>query len=107
MLSRLIPAILLLVFGLPGEARANTVDCGGNSFSFAEVAPPRRTKLRNEPVRVGPDSLCVDLIEDRPQAIESMQFTIDPTAGRQRNPASPGTDRPALPGRDRPAPPGQ
>ena len=105
MLSRLLPAVVLLVSCHPGEGRANTVDCGGHSFSFAEVVPPRRAKLRNEPIRVGPDSLCADLVEDRPQAIESMQFTIDPTAGRQSSPAPPVYDRPAPPGPDRPLPP--
>jgi hypothetical protein len=105
MLSRLLPAVVLLVSCHPGEGRANTVDCGGNSFSFAEVVPPR-ARPRNEPIRVGPDSLCADLIEDRPQAIESMQFTIDPTAGRQGSRAPPGRNRLLPPGLNRPTPRG-
>jgi hypothetical protein len=99
MLSRLLPAIVLLVSCHPAESRANTVDCGGNSFSFAEVVPPRRARLRHEPIRVGPDSLCADLVEDRPQAIESMQLTIDSVARRQDRPVTPGHDRPAGQGR--------
>ena len=90
MLSRILPAVLLLVLCHPGEGRANTVDCGGNSFSFTEVVPPHRARLRKEPIRVGPDSLCADLIEDRPQAIESIQLSIDPAARRQDGPVPPG-----------------
>jgi hypothetical protein len=131
MLSRILPVIVLLMLCRPGEGRANPVDCGGNSISFAEVVPPHRAKLRNAPIRVGPDSLCADLIEDRPQAIESIQLSIDPAAGRQSSPvppgqsspvppgshrrvprihdrpAPPGHDRPVTPGHDRPAPPGR
>jgi hypothetical protein len=81
------------VLGFAGGVRANTVECGGNSISFAEVAPSHRGKLprgkpRKGPIEVMPDSLCADLIEDRPQAIESLQVTIDPRA-QQPQRASP------------------
>jgi hypothetical protein len=82
-----------VVFGFAGSVRANTVECGENSVSFAEVAPSHngkthRGKPRKGPIEVMPDSLCADLIEDRPQAIESLQLTLDPRAQQPQRPSS-------------------
>jgi hypothetical protein len=66
------------VFGLACAAGANTIGCGGNSVSYAEVAPRHGGKPRRGPIQVLPHSLCADLIEDRPSEIESLQVTIDP-----------------------------
>jgi len=81
------------VLGFAGGVRANTVECGGNSVSFAEVAPSHKSNLargrpRKGPIEVMPDSLCADLIEDRPQAIESLQLTIDPRSQQPQRPSS-------------------
>jgi hypothetical protein len=83
--------LVCLVAGSPvGGARANTVECGANSFSYAEVTPPHRGKPRRGPIEVAPDSLCADLVEDRPQAIESLQITLDPrTLPSRRSPSNP------------------
>jgi len=101
MLSRLLPAVVLLVSCHPGEGRANTVDCGGNSFSFAEVMPPR-ARPRNEPIRVGPDSLCADLIEVRRREIDSIELMINSEGSRDSQAEgsdgiSPGRSRPGRP----------
>jgi hypothetical protein len=66
---------------LPGaEALANTLECGGNSFSYAEVLTNRGRKPPQGPIQVVPDSLCADLIEHRRSAIRSLDVTIDPRA---------------------------
>jgi hypothetical protein len=66
------------VFGFACAAGANTIGCGGNSVSYAEVAPRHAGKPRRGPIQVLPHSLCADLIEDRTSEIESLQVTIDP-----------------------------
>jgi hypothetical protein len=107
MLYRLLPAVFLLAAFYPGEGHANPIDCGGNSISFAEVAPPRRAKIQSGPIRVGPDSLCADVIEDRPQAAESIQLTIDPAMREQVSPHPPrpfGQTRQRPPGHARQGP---
>ena len=94
-MCRALPPFLIAgfaVLGLAGAVRANTVECGGNSVSFAEVAPSHRGKLpRGKPrkgsIEVMPDSLCADLIEDRPQAIQSLQLTIDPLTQQPQRPS--------------------
>jgi hypothetical protein len=93
-MRRVVPMMLIVACMaagcLAGGARANTVECGANSVSYAEVAPPRRGKPRRGPIEVVPDALCADLVEDRPQAIESLQITLDPrTSSSRRPPSSP------------------
>jgi hypothetical protein len=91
-MRRVVPMIVIVAWmaagSLAGDARANTVECGANSFSYAEVAPPHRGKSRRGPIEVVPDSLCADLVEDRPQAIESLQITLDPRSSSPRRPPS-------------------
>jgi hypothetical protein len=75
-------------------APANTVDCGGNSFSYGEVAAGGRGGSHRGPIEVMPDSLCADLIEIRRQEIDSLNLTIE----RRANPEpSPGRPAPAAP----------
>jgi hypothetical protein len=80
--STRLAAVLLIVGSLTSEAGANTVECGANSVSYADVVShrgqARAGRPRRGPIEVVPDSLCADLIEDRPQAIESLQLTLDP-----------------------------
>jgi hypothetical protein len=53
--------------------------CGGDAFSFAEVAPPRR---RPGPLHTVPDTLCADLEDHRPPAIGSLNVVIEPPGRR-------------------------
>jgi len=81
---RLAPLFLCLA---AGTAQANTIDCGGNSYSFAEVVTAPRAKAskggsppavrRRGPIEVMPDSLCADLIEHRRQAFEPTQMDVE------------------------------
>jgi hypothetical protein len=77
------------------SASANTKDCGGNAFTFAEVVEGRRAARR--PIVSTPESLCADLIEDRPPTMDSLSLTIgDPSAAaprRQTGPVLPGQQR--------------
>jgi hypothetical protein len=61
-------------------ALANTVECGANSFSHAEVLSSRGRRPPQGPLRVMPDSLCADLIEHRRSTVRSLDVTIDPRA---------------------------
>ena len=64
-------------------AVANTVECGANSFSYAEVRCPAEGAGRREgPLRQSmPDSLCADLIEHRQnRRSESLDVVVDPRA---------------------------
>jgi len=81
---------LLTAGSLASEARANTIPCGGNSYSYGEVVPAHRGKARRGPIEAVPDSLCADLIETRPRAIESLQLTLDP----RTQPARPSAPKP-------------
>jgi hypothetical protein len=85
-----IPCVIVLAFGALAaglaDAGANTVGCGGNSVSYAEVARPRagaRARARHAPLQALPDSLCADLVEERPRQIESLHLSIDPRATQQ------------------------
>jgi hypothetical protein len=76
-------AVTLLIFcaafvGTAVGAQANTLGCGGNSFSYAEVVPRHRGALRKGPIQVVPDSLCADLLEERRSGIESLHLSLDP-----------------------------
>jgi hypothetical protein len=53
--------------------------CGGDAFSFAEVAPPRHSR---GPVYTIPDTLCADVEERRPPAIGSLNVVIEPPGRR-------------------------
>ena len=79
------PAVTLLIFcaafvGPTVGAHANTLGCGGNSFSYAEVTARHRGTPRKGPIQVQPDSLCADLVEERRPDIESLHLSIDPQA---------------------------
>jgi hypothetical protein len=76
--------------GFAVGAHANTLGCGGNSVSYAEVAPRHGGTPRKGPIQVLPDSVCADLVEERRPDIESLHLTIDPqTEPRQRPRAQP------------------
>lgn len=80
------PAAFLLCIAA-GAAEANTVGCGGNSYSFAEVVTVPRSKVskdaprpparRREPIVVVPYSLCADLIEERGPQFEPSQVDVE------------------------------
>jgi hypothetical protein len=69
-----------LCFGPAGASQANTIRCGGNSVSYAEVLPRQQGRPRKGPIQALPDTLCADLIEVRRPQVESLQVTIDPRA---------------------------
>jgi hypothetical protein len=60
------------------HAQANTVGCGGNSYSYAEVRQPAPGRLRHGPIVAMPDSLCADLIERSRRPPPSLDIVIDP-----------------------------
>lgn len=69
-------------------AAANTLGCGDNAYSFAEVvehAPGVRAK---GPLVSVPDSLCADLIEDRAPAIGSLGVHVGEPYGGDADAAS-------------------
>jgi hypothetical protein len=82
-------AIFALVVLVPAVAVANTVECGANSFSYAEVDARPQGKSVRGPVVSYPDSLCADLIERRQNQIESLQIVVDPRSGSQVEPSRP------------------
>ena len=87
MTLRLLVGILLLA---ASPALANSVRCGGNSLSYGEVDSGPPLERRRGVIEAVPDSVCADLIERRPQAIESLSVVIDPRS-RQDAPATPGS----------------
>ncbi len=68
-------AILPLVLAA-SAAGANTVGCGDNAFSRAEVVSRAPNARAGGPVTTVPESLCAELIEDRPRSIESLSVHI-------------------------------
>ncbi len=97
----MIRSIALIFFLAAGAAQANTIDCGGNSYSYAEVVSAPRQKAakgrpapamrRQGPVEVMPDSLCADLIERRRNQIDTLdvlfQGGVDAPPAGDRRPA--------------------
>ncbi len=86
-MPRAVLALCLLAGpALAGQARANPLDCGGNSISYAEVviAPRARSKDGSRPARPGgrpvevlPHSLCPDIVE-QPRRDLPIQVIVDP-----------------------------
>jgi hypothetical protein len=73
-MQRLVLSFLLLA--VSPMAQANTVGCGDNAYSYAEVvARPRGVRERG-PIASLPDSLCADLIEVRPRHVDQLNFSI-------------------------------
>jgi hypothetical protein len=71
-------AFAALVAAGVSPARANTVDCGGNSYSYAEIRGAFPAKGRRGPIVALPDSLCADLIERRRRPSRALDIVIDP-----------------------------
>lgn len=69
---------LAAVFALvaPVAAVANTVDCGGNASTYAEVVEAKPGVRSKGPVTSVPDSLCADLIEDGRRQVDSLHVSI-------------------------------
>jgi hypothetical protein len=77
MIVRSLALAALIAAGVP-HARANTVDCGGNSYSYAEIREASSAKGRRGPIVALPDSLCADLIERRRRPPPALDIVIDP-----------------------------
>jgi hypothetical protein len=79
------PALLVACLASTG-AGANTIGCGGDAFSSAEVVGARQSAkpgtARRGPVTAAPDTLCADLSEDRPAARPSFDVMIGGTGGQ-------------------------
>lgn len=79
------PLVALLCLACTG-AGANTVRCGGDAFSSAEVVGgPDRAKAgsrRAGPVTASPDTLCADLSDDRPVAAPNIDVVIGGAQGQ-------------------------
>jgi hypothetical protein len=90
----MVRCLVLLAFALGGvvPASANIVECGGNSFSWAEVRSRPKGEARRAPLVAMPDSLCADLVEEPRRRIESLDIVIDPR-GEPQNPAVPPRSR--------------
>jgi hypothetical protein len=65
-----------VLFAASPTAQANTVGCGDNAYTYAEVATRPQGVRELGPVVSLPDSLCADLIETRPQHVDSLNFSI-------------------------------
>ena len=82
-------ALLGLLLAAP--AFANTVECGGNAFSYVEVV--ERARPQRGPLIVMPDTLCADLIERRRNGVEHLSVHVgwppQPLAPAGAEPRSP------------------
>lgn len=65
-------------------ASADTIGCGGNATSYAEVDEHPPGHRQRGPVMAVPDTLCADLVERRPRSIDSLNITIDPYGSAER-----------------------
>jgi hypothetical protein len=74
--------LALALLAAPLTAGANTVACGGNSSSHAEVIGKHRAHRRPAPLEVMSDSLCADLIEVRRREIDAIEIMVEPGASR-------------------------
>jgi hypothetical protein len=68
--------LLAFVSLFGGPALANTVGCGENAFTHAEVVEGKPGASGKGPITSVPDSLCADLIEDRTPTIGSLNLQI-------------------------------
>jgi hypothetical protein len=86
-------SLTILAALIAGPAAANTVACGKNAFTYAEVVEVRPHARGQGPVISVPDSLCADLIEGRKPAIGSFSLQIGDPYGRDL--VGRGGERPA------------
>jgi hypothetical protein len=89
---------LLIVLSLPmaaSAAEANTLGCGDNAYTYAEVVTrPPGVRARG-PIVSMPESLCADLIEARPRGVDSLSVHI----GEPRSPIGGSVGKSGAPGR--------
>ena len=76
----------LLALAAPGAALATSPGCGENAFTYAEVVEGNSGARHTGPIMSVPDSLCADLVDDRPRQINSLNLTVGDPGG---TPASP------------------
>jgi hypothetical protein len=97
-----LPLTLVLVATpvlLATPAAANTVGCGDNAFSHADVVTRAPGVRARGPVTSVPDQLCADLIEDRPRSVDSLSVHIGPEGARPGPGRLLAPDRPGAPAR--------
>lgn len=68
----------LCLIPAPAFADGGGGGCGGDAYSFVEVAPARRAARPQGPIVVMPDTFCADLAGGRNVSIESLNIVIDP-----------------------------
>jgi hypothetical protein len=69
-------AISIIAAIAAGPAAANSLDCGGNAFTYAEVVQAGPRAAAKGPLVSVPESLCADIVEDRKPAIGSLSVQI-------------------------------
>ncbi len=89
-------AILALALAA-SPAAANTVGCGGNAHSRAEVVTRSAGTRSRGPIDSVPNSVCANLIEDRPTAIESLSVHIGDGPNRSDQTRPPDRNRAVAP----------
>lgn len=99
-----LPLSALVLLATPAffaaPSAANTVGCGANAFSHAEVVKRTPGVRARGPLTSVPDTLCADLIEDRPRPLESLSVHFGGPDGARPSPGRPvALDRPGAPGR--------
>ena len=90
------------LFLLAAETRANTIGCGGDAFSSAEVvdtrSAPRARPAKRGPVTAAPDTLCADLSDDRPPTTPNIDVMVGGSQGEGNAQAGPREGASARPG---------
>jgi hypothetical protein len=83
--------LALLWVAAPTASVANTLGCGGDAFTFAEVVDAKRPQ--RGPVTSVPSSLCADLSDDRPKDQIPLSIQIGPREDRLQAPPRPDRRR--------------
>ena len=70
----------VVALAVPTAVQANTVGCGDNAFTYAEVVKAKPGLRTGGPITSVPDSLCADLIEDSRGRIDSLHVNVGDAA---------------------------
>ena len=75
-MTKTLAVAAFLTIAVPVAALANSRDCGDNAFTHAEVVEAKPGLRAKGPITSIPDSLCADLIEDRPAQVDSLHVSV-------------------------------
>ena len=73
---KLLALTAALTLAAPIASTANTVGCGENAFTHAEVVGAKPGLRAKGPITSIPDSLCADVIEDRRGQLDSLHVSV-------------------------------